>query len=312
MSIPVKHHYIPEFFMRRWADGDGLVREYRRPRDDLTSKRKAPAATGWIRDLYANENKTDPLERQALEMVFMSDVDNKAADALSFIEEHREKPQDWDLRDAWSRYLTSLLHRSPERVAYLTKRVRDFEEGSLNPDLARRYSLLAGADDPPTFEEWLAKQGPLTPDLRVKLIEILIGSSRIGRAISRMRWRVHQLDNLEFGFISGDLPLMMSNGLGHDQSFVLLPISATRLFIASPDTNLINAFTTQYPHVLEASINDAVARQSSHIIIARDDTLRDFVDERFARGNPGEKNVLFEYMTWNSPLRGVRPMSSFI
>jgi hypothetical protein len=312
MSIPEKHHYIPEFFMRRWADGDGLVREYRRPRRDLTSKRKAPAATGWIRNLYANENKTDPLERQALEMVFMAGVDNNAADALSYLEEHRAKPADWALRDAWARYLLSLLHRSPERVAYITKKVRDYEEGTLNPDLIRRYPEIAGPNDPPTFQEWLEKQGPLTPDLRVRLIELLIGSRRVGDAINWMHWRVHRLDKLELGFISGDLPLMISNGLGHERSFVMLPIGPTKLFIASPDPNLINAFTTQYPHVLETAINDAIARQSTHILIARDDSLREFVDERFRRGRAEKKSLLLDYMTWNSPLHNVRPLASFM
>ncbi|HEX8512751.1 MAG TPA: DUF4238 domain-containing protein, partial [Allosphingosinicella sp.] len=177
MSVPEKHHYLPEFFMRRWADAEGLVREYRRPRRDLTSKRKAPAATGWIRNLYANENKADPIERQALEMIFMSDLDGKAADALSYIEEYRLKPPEWELRAPWSRFL-----------------------------------------------------------------ELMIGSRRLSEAINWMHWRVHQLDKLEFGFISGDLPLMISNGLGHARSFLMLPIGPTRLFIASPDPNLINAF----------------------------------------------------------------------
>lgn len=312
MSVPEKHHYLPEFFMRRWADGEGLVREYRRPRHDLTSKRKAPAATGWIRNLYANENKADPIERQALEMIFMSDVDGKAAGALSYLEEHGAKPAEWELRAAWSRFLLSLLYRSPERVTYITKKVRDYEENTLNPDLVRRYAEMAGPADPPTFEEWLDREGPLTPDLRVKLIELMIGSRRLREAINWMHWRVHRLDKLEFGFISGDLPLMISNGLGHARSFLMLPIGPTRLFIASPDPKVINAFTTQHPHALETAINDAIARQSSHILIARDDTLREFVDERFRKGQVGKKSRLLDYITWNSPLRDVPPLRSFM
>lgn len=298
--------------MRRWANADGNVREYRRPHFNLTSKPKAPGATGYVPELYANENKIDPLERQALEMVFMQDVDGKAAEALSYIEDHREKPRDGKLQDAWSRFLKSLLHRSPERVAYLTRKVCEFEENTLNPELVDRYAALAGPNDPSSFAEWLEKEGRIAPDLRVRLIELLIGSQLIGNVINRMHWRVHRLDKLEFGFISGDLPMMISNGLGHDRSFVMLPIGPTKLFIASPDPNLINAFTTQYPHALELAINDAIARQSSHIVIARDDTLRDFVDERFLRGKPGKKHQLLDYMTWNSPLREVRPMPSFM
>lgn len=306
MSIPEKHHYLPEFFQKRWEDGEGLVREYRRPRDRLTSKRKHPAATGWIRNLYANENKADPLERQALEMVCMQDVDTKAADALGYIEEHRKKPWDPALRNAWSRFLKSLLHRSPERVAYLTRKVREYETQQLNPELAKKYSEMAGPTDPPTLDEWLENAGPLTPDLRVKLIELLIGSGRIGDTLNAMQWRIHTLDKLEFGFLAGDLPLMMSNGLGHDRSFVLLPIAPTRLFIAAHDINTIHAFTTQYPSALELAVNDAVVRQSTHIVIARDDTVRGFVERRFLRGIPSRKHRLLDYVTWNSPLKGLR------
>lgn len=54
MSIPKKHHYLPQFFMRRWVDADGMVTEYRRPRTELIVKRKHPAQTGYIVDLYAN------------------------------------------------------------------------------------------------------------------------------------------------------------------------------------------------------------------------------------------------------------------
>lgn len=91
----------------------------------------------------------------------------------------------------------------------------------------------------------------------------------------------------------------------------MLPISPTKLFIASPDPNLINAFTTQYPHKLELAVNDAVARQSTHVLIARDESLRDFVDGQFLRRLNNKKSQLLDYMTWNSPLRDVQPLPGF-
>src|SRR5438045_2699476 len=62
MSVPKKHHYLPQFFMRRWIDTEGKLTEYRRPRDKLIVKRKRPAETGYVVDLYANESKSDPVE----------------------------------------------------------------------------------------------------------------------------------------------------------------------------------------------------------------------------------------------------------
>lgn len=300
MSVPGKHHYLPQFFMQRWADAEGMVTEYRRPRDKLVCKRKHPAQTGYLTDLYANESKADPIERQALEMVFMQKVDNGAADALDHIEEHHTKPTDPALRDAWSRFLMSLMHRSPERVSYLTAKVKEYEDGTLNPDLQKKYKTLRGPNDPPEYQDWLAEQGPLTPDLRVRLLKLLIDSKRIGSTFNSMQWSVYTLTNRRFGFLTGDHPIMISNGLGHSRGFALLAISPSQLFMAAHDGNVINAFETQRPNGLEQAVNDACTRQSHHVIIAHNDAQRTFVDRRFLKQPaPVGPNG---FVTWNSPL----------
>lgn len=43
--------------MNRWVDIEGELTEYRRPRGKLVVKRKHPAQTGYVLDLYANESK---------------------------------------------------------------------------------------------------------------------------------------------------------------------------------------------------------------------------------------------------------------
>jgi hypothetical protein len=300
MSVPKKHHYLPQFFMERWVNSDGKVTEYRRPRDKLVCKTKYPAETGYMVDLYANESKIDPVERQALELVFMQKVDSAAADTLTYIEEHHTKPADPRMRDAWSRFLLSLLHRSPERVRYLTAKAKQYEEGTLNPHLQEKYHALRRPSDPEDYQDWLAEQGPLTPDLRVRLLELLIDSQRIGSTFNAMHWSVYTLANPRFGFLTGDHPVMISNGLGHARGFALLAVSPSRLFIAAHDRKVINAFLTQRPNGLEQAVNDACTRQSQHIIIAQDDAQRTFIEKRFLKmtapvGPSG-------FVTWNSPL----------
>lgn len=300
MSVPKKHHYLPQFFMRRWADAEGSVTEYRRPREKLVRKRKYPGQTGYIIDLYANENKTDPVERQALELTFMQQVDDGAADALAHIEERCAKPSDPALRDAWSRFLMSLMHRSPERVKYLTAKVKEYEDGTLNPNLQANYQALRTSSDPPRFQDWLAEQGPLTPDLRVRLLKLLIDSKRIGDTLNAMQWSVYTLKSPRFGFLTGDTPIMVSNGIGHRRGFALLAISPSRFFIAAHDAKVIQAFETQRPNGLEQALNDSCTRQSHHVIIAHDDAQTEFVDKRFLKQTaPAGPNGL---VTWNSPL----------
>lgn len=305
MSIPKKHHYLPKFFMDRWAYPEGKLIEYRRPRDKLVMKHRYPAETGYIFELYANENKTDPLERQALEMVFMQKVDDRAADALKHLEQSPTKRMDPLLRDAWSRFLMSLMHRSPERVKVLMAKVAEYENTTLNPDLEEKYASLRGPNDPATFDEWIAEQEPLAPDLRVRLLKLLIDSPRIGTALITMQWQLYTLKRPRFGFLTGDHPIMLSNGIGHPRGFVLLAISPTTLFIAARDPKVANAFTSQRPNGLETAVNDAVIRQSRHVIIARNDSQRAFVDKRFLKmAMPVGANG---YYTWNSPLIDLPP-----
>lgn len=286
--------------MSRWADVNDMVSEYRRPHENLALKRKHTAQTGYIVDLYANASKTDPIERQALEMIFMQKVDNSASDALAYIEKYHSKPVESSLRDAWSRFLMSLMHRSPERVKYLTAKVREYEDGTLNPELLTKYQSLRGPDDPANFEDWLAEQGPLTPDLSVRLLELLIDSRRIGETLNAMHWTVYDLKKPRFGFLTGDHPIMISNGLGHQRGFVMLAVSPSLLFIAAHDKKVIEAFETQRPNALELAYNDACTRQSHHVVIARDDTQGSFIDKRFLK--QAAPLGTYGMVTWNSPL----------
>jgi hypothetical protein len=286
--------------MRGWADTEGKVMEYRRANEELIGKRKFPAQTGYLPDLYANQNKTDPVERQALELVFMQRVDDRAAQALAHFERNSTKPRDALVRDAWSRFLMSLMHRSPERVKYLTAKAKEFESNKLNPDLEEKYAALRGPNDPPKFDSWLEAQGPLSPDLTVRLLRLLIDSKRIGDALNAMHWSVYSLTNPRFGFLTGDHPIMISNGLGHRRGFILLAISPYRLFIAANDRLVLDAFETQRPNGLEKAVNDATAVQSHHVIVAKDDAQRLFVDRRFLRRTAPVGP--YGFVTWNPPL----------
>jgi hypothetical protein len=300
MSVPKKHHYLPEFFMQRWADAKGNVTEYRRPHKELVVKKKHPAATGYLIELYANTNKDDPIERQALELVFMQKVDALAAEALAHLEAEGTKPNETELQSAWSRFLMSLMHRSPERVKYLVDKAREYEEGTLNPELKEKYDSLRGPDDPFTFEEWLKAQGSITSDLTVRLIRMLIDSQNIGPVLNSMRWTVHHADGA-FGFLTGDLPILISDGLGHNRAFVMLPIAPSRLFIAARDAEVIKSFTTQSANALQRAVNDACVRQSRHVIVAHRESQTAFVDRRFLRREPLAINRA-GLATWKAPL----------
>ena len=117
IAMPEKHHYIPVFYLKRWADkdGDGRLCVYSRPYDRVKANRKHPDATGYEDDLNAIRGADAETEGH-LEGRFFLRADNDAARALDILETGRGDLMDARLRSAWSRFMTTLLHRNPERV----------------------------------------------------------------------------------------------------------------------------------------------------------------------------------------------------
>ena len=47
MSAPIRHHYLPVFYLARWAGDDGKVCRFHRPYRDVVVSRLTPEHTGF-------------------------------------------------------------------------------------------------------------------------------------------------------------------------------------------------------------------------------------------------------------------------
>lgn len=303
MSDPKKHHYLPEFYLKRWAGEDSKVTEFSRPRCDVVTKRKSPSATGFQRELYTIHSRSHPSERQEVEKTFMSHTDNVAAEALSYIETHRTRPSDKRLRDGWSRFLMSLMHRSPQRIAWLRKMLREREK-SVIADVQSSYSEARGPDDPDTFAEYLASAGSQIFDeaLAALLIQI-IDSKAIGNALNSMTWGVCRLSGHRFSLLTSDAPLLISNALGHPDASIILPIAPDSFFIAANRTEIIDSFGAQAATDISRAMNIAVVGQAEWVVVGSDASQLTLVENRFLRNKRHNRNPL-ELAVWSSPLMG--------
>jgi hypothetical protein len=111
MNLPRKHHYNPQFALRRWVGSDGRLCAMRRINGVVTPRRRQPSRTGMLRDLYRIEGVAEE-SSQDLEIKFMSPLDNVAAVVLDRL--ITGKPLDPEQRLAWARYLLSMLFRNPD------------------------------------------------------------------------------------------------------------------------------------------------------------------------------------------------------
>ncbi len=155
----IRHHYIPVFYSKRWSGDDDRICEFSRPHKKIHSQRVYPKQTGFLDRLYEKKGVPRSIAQQ-VEDVFMTSVDNFAANALSLIETDVKKVKnDAEHRSAWSLFLMTLMTRMPEDVAVLTQILEDDWKRDL-PLLKEKYATNRKPDDPETIEEFIEKKDP--------------------------------------------------------------------------------------------------------------------------------------------------------
>ncbi len=212
---PKKHHYIPAFYLSRWAiQGDGRLCQYSRPHETLVANRRHPEATGFLERLYELEGLEDELAQQ-IESKFFSPVDTGAADALVLMETEGNWAQ-WDQRrrSAWSRFLHSMLVRAPEDIDSFKAGWRRLLFSDKSGEWEKRYQEMKGANDPPTFNEFLL-QFPDDDHNRsaMRALTGMIDNPNMGLKMNRMVWAILDTPRDDHPLLTSDRPIIRTNGM---------------------------------------------------------------------------------------------------
>jgi hypothetical protein len=122
-----KHHYIPVFYLKGWAENGGQLCEFSRPYRmpegqldpptkpiPLKPRRTYPDGTGFIKDLYRFPGLS-PKMANFLEDEFFRLVDNDAAQIMQRLL-RGDVTIEQQGKSAWARFLMSMFHRSPENI----------------------------------------------------------------------------------------------------------------------------------------------------------------------------------------------------
>jgi hypothetical protein len=293
MSIPRKHHYLPEFYLNRWACNGKVVR-YLRPRghgNELDTRRVAPGAVAYERDLYQLPDLADPSDSQALELKFFQQIDDRAAVALSKLDQLIEGSA--DDRIALSRFLLSLLHRSPSRLALIRQELAEQVTGA-------PFQGLQG-------DHYEAVLKSTANRLLAMLVDSDEGISFLGK------FKTFKIDTSESSksLLTSDRPLTLSAQLVAPDAFMILPYAPDRLMLLARAEKVALSFSSQDPTTLVSGINQAVVEQSEDVIIASDRQAERMIDRLFLRRNPNSTLDSIGLIRRKSPLvdLGPRPRS---
>ncbi len=267
MSIPRDHHYLPQFYLERWARNGKVVR-YTRPRGSegpLAVKRKAPRGIAYQRDLYQIPDIQDPVASQRLELIFFQHVDDQAATALQFLDAGKSLTENH--RVALVRFVISLLHRSPSRLSAIRREIAQ------SPGAP--FQHLKGAD----LEQSVKSMAN-------RLLEMLVGSAQAATLLAELVPHRIIVPSGTKSFLTSDRPVSVSGQLVSPDAFMALPYGPDRMILFTKVADIARSFATQTPNILVKGINGAVVEQAEDLVVGSDDHARRMVDRLFLRPQP--------------------------
>jgi hypothetical protein len=283
MNPPRNHHYIPVFYLKRWAAGeDQKLFEYSRPYRKVVCKRVGPRATGWEKDLYSYPEL--PLEeRHIIESQFFSRTDQLASDALDRL--YTPHPE-WTahLVTAWSRFVQNFRIRHPDSIKELRAHIAKTWDKT-DDYYEREYAKTRGADSPPTLSEYMKVVDLQTAiKLQMKLLHAAIDNGRLGQRINDMHWRVIILGSSAYPLLTSD----WAAELAFAQDVLSLPIGPKRLFVASNSEQTLRSVAGADPRRLSASVNRFVVTRARRYVYASDETQTRFIEKHFGAAREAE------------------------
>ena len=282
-----KNHYIPVFYLKRWQGGnDGRLSVYFRHARGCAVARRHPAGIGYKIDLYTLPG-VDLGVATYLERDFFRVTDDLAAKSLAAIES-RAWLMDVHVRSGWSRFVTSLLHRNPELIQRSLRTVSRYID-ICRPLYERSYLEKRNANHPPTFEGfWNSIRPQVLAETWINLVQISIDNPKIGTFFNQLTWRVFEVGGA-YTFLTGDRPIIMTNGMAHPDSHLAIPIGPRRLFVAAADPNIHESIRKRDPDKLVSFVNDLIVRQAREFCIGVDSSQLRFFSNRYGEaftGNP--------------------------
>lgn len=251
MSQPLRHHYVPVFYLKPWTGEDGRLCEFSTPHRILRAKRKHPSATGYVDGLYTVPG-LPPEDAQFVERDFMKAVDNWAAQAARVFLKHNsaEVSLTRSQQVGWARFLYAAMLRTPEQIFNMAVQAKT------------KYQY-----DSPVQQ----------------LLPEFINSVAVIQALTEMSFHTIKLDNTKHTLLTSDRPIVMTEGIKVPDAYLMIPISPQILFMAVREKKTAEKYVAMPPNKLVEAMNDRVCSQSRKFVYGVDDSQYRFVQNRFGK-----------------------------
>ncbi len=276
------NHYVPKFLQSQWKGEDGKLQVFKLSPRGVSTKRLAPAGTGYKKDMLTLTSPTVAgMDQHANETIYLNKIDNAASlihkklltqPSVSLTE--REKMD-------WARFIHSLRLRQPTTI----EKLKAYAPELFHVELARdplEYRAVAQADDPPTLTEFVDRHLPgyIENSGLITYPHILLDDDMAATKLAKLDWGRFNFSDCQSHVLLGDHPCIFSHGIDHPNLIVALPISPDRIFLASRGTEAMAALHKQNSSDLLRMINDHTAMQAEKYIYSTNESSKRFIANR--------------------------------
>jgi hypothetical protein len=269
----LKHHYVPQFALRYWAESDGKVPYYVRRNGRVVSDRLTPEYTAFEPNLYAFTNVPEQ-NRHALEREFFAKLESDAAPIYEKIE-RRDADLSQRERQVWSIVLMAANARVSEKVA-LAKQITDKHVRRALAERPEEYLAVKGEAVEATLLEWVENNVSGIENLGlIQMVKFLVNADRI-REFLELEWIVHGLSHANVELLLPDRPLWISKRPADPDFIAMMPLSPRSVFIAARDKRVIRRTIDARPNELVRRINESAISNAWERVYGR--ATVDFVD----------------------------------
>lgn len=301
---PSDHHYIPKFYLKNWTLDDGRLCQFSIPHGNAVKpKRVHPTQTGWCKNLYTLSDFPEELKQQ-VEQDYLRLLDGRAAEANSILCSPTGlvdlSPRH---RAAWTQFCLSLMTRMPEDIQAARKAI---ELSHQRPPEELRKSIesidsIRSKDHPLSAEEILALLEK--SDRETALFDAFMASHVGNKATSwyySLTWHMIDFSDQPMSLLTSDRPFVRFFGSDSRSVTWALPISPSRLFIATPnrkygfqprdhwEIEIIKALCGSKKRLLK-TMNKCVIQQAIKYVYSSDDAELQFVSKHFGKKQESDR-----------------------
>lgn len=274
---PVRHHYIPEFYLKNWCQKqvDNRLVEYQRigPRQLVHAAFKYTKQVGFKKNLYTIP-EFDPDVRTWVEAQFMGQVDSHAAQIQQVMLRGKPTLNNED-QIHWARFMISLVHRNPEKVESLRnswKKICSERKREFRPTLPES---LNGASEN-IYQKLEAYEF-------VRLLTRIIDSDRVVETLINMNWNIMSINKGDL--LTSDRPIFRSKSLEEEYAYIALALNPKNLLLLVNNRKTFEKITSHW-NEMAIDYNNAVVRQACKYVYGSHLNHKRFIENRLGYRSP--------------------------